>query len=213
METKIGNYYISVSVHLITIDYKKSFKDFYYSYIYLIISLVLFFLFSFLFYNLYKTTFLIEFNTIIGYSFSVLLFLAGLYFLLVPIETLIKPSKNVFVINKKEKTLKVRKNIFQSNVYPFEEVLNFELSGKKMNIIMLHRGRRYKRELLIFDFAVLFKNNRRRKIHSFEKSELIIPFNKKKSNKSLKENSKKISYLIATNLNKEVIYKQIERIE
>ncbi|WP_026728851.1 hypothetical protein [Flavobacterium denitrificans] len=210
MENNIGSYYIERTLNGdLRIDYKRSQKDIFYILVYFLISLpILFFDFKLACYLLNRKT---DLNVIIGYFFSTGLLLAGLYFLIVSIETFIKPTKSVFFISESKKQLVIKLNLFRKLQFNFIEIKQFHLRANDITFINYHRGKTYKRQLFLIHMNIELLNSKTIKIHQFEGSQLLISFFKSKKNKSLKDISKKITAVISKECGKEFYWKTTQK--
>jgi len=210
MENSFGSYYIERTLNgALIIDYKRSQKDIFYILVYFLISLpILFFDFKLVSYLLNEK---IDLNIIIGYFFSACLLLAGIYFLIVSIETFIKPTKSVFFISASKKQLTIKLNLFRKLQFNFIEIKQFNLGVKDITVTNYHEGRTFKRQLFLINMHIELLNIKTIKIHQFEGSQLLISFFKRKKNKSLKEVSKKIAEIISKECGKEFYWKATQK--
>lgn len=210
MKNSIGNYSIDKLVSGdLKIDYERSQKDIFYIIVYFIIaSPILFFDYKLISYLVNEK---INSNVIIGYFFSACLLLAGMYFLFVSIETFIKPTKSVFLVNTSKKQLIVKLDLFRKLQFNFIEVKQFNLGAKDITVTNYHKGRTYKRQLFLIHMHIELLNNKTVKIHQFEGSGLLISSYEKKKNKSLKEVSKQITEIISKECGKEFYWKGTQK--
>ena len=210
MENSIGSYSIERFINGdLKIDYSRSQKDICYILIYFLISApILFFDFKLVSYLLNEK---INLNIIIGYFFSTCLLFAGLYFLIVSIETFTKPIKSVFFINASKKQLTVKLSSFRKIQFNFIEIKQFGLGAKDITVTNYHKGRTYKRQLFLIHMHIELLNKKTIKIHQFENSQLLISFFEKKRNQSLKEVSKKITEIISKECGKEFYWKGTQK--
>ena len=210
MKYNIGNYSIEkFENENLKIDYKRSLKDYYYIIVYFIVSLpFLYFSQKFIYYLFEEYSITnITFNIILGYFFSFIILMFGLYFIYVSIATLIQPTKKVFYIDHHNNHLKIKKNLFIRSKFNFDEIKNFEIKAKDITIKNYHEGRTFKRQLFLIEMNLILKSSKTIKIHQFEKTNLMISFSEKSKNKSLKEISKQIASIIAQECNKEYYWK------
>ncbi|CAM4254936.1 hypothetical protein [Flavobacterium terrigena] len=210
MKNNIGSYSIENFANgNVKIDYKRSRKDFFYIIVYFLISLpILYFdfkLFSFLLPEK------IDSNVIIGYFFSICILLFALYFLIVSIETFIKPTKNVFFINKSEKQLIVKTNQFRKLKFNFTEIKQFHLGAKDITVTNYNEGSTRKRQLYLIHMHIELLNKKTIKIHQFEGTDILISYSEKKKNKLLKETSKQITKIISEECGKEFYWKGTQK--
>lgn len=210
MKNSIGSYSIERFVNGdLRIDYKRSQKDIFYILVYFLISVpILFFDFKLVSYLLNEK---INSNVIIGYFFSTCLLFAGLYFLIVSIETFIKPTKSVFLIDASKKQLTIKLNLFRKFQFSFIEIKQFYLGAKDITVTNYHKGRTFKRQLFLIHMHIELLNNKTIKIHQFENSQLLISSFEKKRNKSLKEVSKMITEIISKECGKEFYWKGTQK--
>ena len=210
MGNNIGNYLIEkLENGDLKINYKRSPKDIFYIIVYFIIALpILYFDFKLIIYLLNEK---IDSNVIIGYFFSVCLLLVGFYFLIVSIETFIKPTKNTFVISPSKKQFSVSINLYKKLRLNFNEIKQFDLEAKSITVTNYNRGRTYKRPLFLIYMYVELLNNKTVKIHQFEGTSLFLSSSEKKKNKFLKEISKQITQIISKECGKEFYWKGIQK--
>ena len=202
MKYSIGHYSIEkLENGNLIIDSKRTPNDYYYIIVYFLISLPILFFCKKLLISLIEQNF--DHNTFFGYLFLGGLLIVGLYFLTVSIETFIKPISKVFYVDKTKQILNIRLNLFRRIQVKFSEIKNFEIGANDITVFTNNRGRTYKRQLYIVKLNLKYTNNKIQKIHNFEKPNLIISFTEKKNNKYLKEISKQITNLIASECNKE----------
>jgi len=205
IKTRIGNYEVEKFENSFIIDYKRSTKDFYYIIIYFIISI------PFFFFSLKLISYLIflklNIDIIIGYFFCIGLFCFGLYFFIVSIETLLKPTKKVFFINFETKQLLIKKNLLKTISFNFSEIKNFNIRASKQTFTTYIEGRTINRKLYLILMYIELINNKTIKIHQFEGPNLLISNNENLKNKSLKEVSVQISHLISEACEKKCYWK------
>lgn len=206
MNYNIGNY--DVLQHEngdLTIHYKRGIKDYLYIVVYFIIGIpILYFdykLFSYLVFKKFSS------NVFFGYFFAISLLLFGLYFLVVSIETLIKPTKKVFFINRSTKQLKIKLNLFKNLHFDFSEMKRFKARAKNITVKTFKDGRTYKRPLYLIHLEVELIDSKVVNIHQFEGQNLILSLNENKKNKSLKDVAKHIARLISDECGKEFEWK------
>lgn len=210
MKNSIGSYSIERFVNGdLRIDYKRSQKDIFYILVYFLISVpILFFDFKLVSYLMNEK---INSNVIIGYFFSSCLLFAWLYFLIVSIETFIKPTKSVFLIDASKKQLTIKLNLFRKFQFNFIEIKQLNLGSKDITVTNYHKGRTFKRQLFLIHMHIELLNNKTIKIHQFENSQLLISSFEKKRNQSLKEVSKKITEIISKECGKEFHWKRTQK--
>ena len=210
MENNIGSYSIENFANgNLKINYKRSRKDIFYIIVYLIISVpILFFDFKLISHLINEK---IDSNIIIGYFFSICLLIFGLYFLLVSIETFIKPTKNVFFINTSEKLLIVKPNLFRKLKFNFDEIKQFNLNAKDITVTNNDAGSTRQKQLYLIHMYIELLNKKTIKIHQFESPELLIFYSDKEKNKSLKKVSKQITEMISNECKKAFYWKGIEK--
>lgn len=205
MNYNIGNYSIEKFENgNLKINYRRSLNDYYYIFCYLLISLVILYVCYQISVNLLEKKF--NLNTFFGFLISGILLIVGLYFASVSFETFIKPTSNVFYIDNTKKVLKIKLNVFKKIQVRFSEIKNFELGANDITVVSYNNGRTYKRQLYVNRLTLKYTNNKVRKIHQFEKPNLIISFSEKKNNKSLKEISTQITNLISKECNKDYFW-------
>lgn len=205
MNYKIGNYSIEKFENgNLKIDYRRSLNDYYYIVFYLVLSIPIFYICCQFFINLVEKDF--NLNVLLGFIFSGILLITGLYFASVSFETFIKPTSNVFYIDNTKKVLKIKLHLFKKIQVPFSEIKNFELGANDITVVSYNNGRTYKKQLYINRLNLKYTNNKIQKIHQFEKPNLIISFSEKKNNKSLQETSKQITRLISDGCHKNYVW-------
>jgi len=161
MKNNIGSYSIErLENGDLKIDYKRTPKDIFYIIVYFIIATPILF-FDYKLIN-YLGNEKIDTNVIIGYFISVCLLVVGLYFLVVSIETFIKPTKNTFFISTSKKQLNIRLNLFKKLHLSFNEIKQFDIGAKDITVINYDRGRTYKRPLYLIYMHVELLNNKSR---------------------------------------------------
>lgn len=210
MNNIIGSYHIQkLNDGSLKIDYKRSPKDIFYSIVYFLISAPI------LFFSYKLLTILIkedlDFNLIIGYFFSICILLFGLYFLIVSIESSIKPTTNVFFIDVSKKQLTIKLNLFKKLQLNFSEIKNFNLGAKDITITNHNDSSTYKRQLFLIFLYVQLSNNKIIKIHKFEGTDILISFFENKKNKALIEVSKQIAEIISQECEKKFYWKGTQK--
>ena len=201
MKYNIGHYSIEkLENGNLKIDSKRSPNEYYYIIVYFLISLPILYFCNKLLNSLIEHNF--NRNTFFGFLFLAGLLIVGLYFLIVSIETFIKPISKVIYVDKTKQILYIRLNLFRRIQVKFSEIKSFEVGANDITVFTNNRGRTYKRQLYIIKLNIKYLNNKIRKVHQFEKPNLLISYAEKKDNKSLKEISKQITNIIATETGK-----------
>lgn len=205
MQYTIGHYTVEKFPDgVVKIHSERSVKDYFYIVVYFILALPILYLSFFI--SIHLVTDKVDMNTLFGTIIAICLLLSGSYFLLVSIETFIKPISTIFEIDKSKEVLRIRLNVFRRIEVSFSEIKNFKLGANDITIISRHDNRNYKKQLYILRLSVTFTTDESRKIHQFESPHLMISFNEKKKNKSLKEVSRQVSDLISKECDKKYIW-------
>lgn len=212
MKDTIGSYRVEKNNDgNLKIDYKRSTKDYFYIIVYFLISV------PFLFFAIKLITTLIkeemDRNLIIPYLFSICLLLFGLYFLIVSLETSIKPTKSVFFINISKKQVTIKLNLFKKLQFNFSDIKHFNLGTKDITIYSQNKGRTRKNQLFLIFMYVRLLNNKTIKIHQFEGTNILISTFENKKNDSLVEVSKLITDIISKECNKKFFWKATQKEE
>lgn len=210
MENNIGSYHIERVVNgNLKIHYRRSRKDLYYIIVYLLLSVPI------LFVSLKIISFLVSektnFKVIFFYCFSGILLLIGLYFLSISVETFSKATKNVFFIDIANRQLLIKRNVFKTLQFNFNEIKQFQIGAKDITVNYYNKGRTYKKQLYLIHMHIELRNGKTVKVHQFEGPELMISYFEKKKNKSLKEVSKQITEIISKECGKEFYWKGTQK--
>lgn len=210
MNYQINQYTVEKEAdEILKIHYKRTVKDYFYIIVYFLISIPILSICLLITVHLFRDK--VDSNTFFGALIAVCLFLTGCYFLIISVETLLKPISNVFVIDKRTAILKIKLNAFRNIEIPFSEIKNFQLGARDIETHSHHSGRTYKKQLYLIHLSICFTNNKIRSIHQFESSHLLISFTEKRKNKSLKEVGRQVADLVAKECDRKYLWTGTEK--
>lgn len=156
----------------LAVQYRHTFKDYYYATVYTLIALPLLAFAGFVFYNTVLTYRGIG-MAVLGCILA-MLFVTGPVFLLnVSVAYWLKPSRNVFYVNPKNQTITIRINRFKSVSYRTDEIKRFILKTDFSIVKSYANGRTIIRPLLLYKLTVKTKYSKE-VIHTFEMPYLML---------------------------------------